>query len=116
MQSRFALRVIIPLLFFIANPAVAALQLVYPEQASLTVSSRHLILKLGTGEITGVVVTINGVSSESLPVGTPEYKRAFRDFLILQPLWDEGANLLAVDTFNGDKKLESLRTVIFYAP
>lgn len=117
MQFRFALRVtVLCILLSSAAPAVAALQLIYPEPASLVVSSRHLILKLGDGEITGVVVSINGVSSDLLPVGTPEYKRAFRDFLILQPLWDEGANLLAVDTFNGDNKLESLRTVIFYAP
>jgi len=107
---------LLPFLLLAATPAIAALQLVYPEPASLVVSSRHLILKLGNPEIDGVVVTINGVSSDSLPVGTPEYKRAFKDFLILQPLWDEGGNLLAVDTFNGDKKLESLRTVIFYAP
>lgn len=104
-----------PLLLLVAAPA-AALQLVYPEPASFVVSSRHLILKLGNQEITGVVVTINGVSSDSLPVGTPEYKRAFRDFLILQPLWDEGLNLLVVDTFNGEKKLENISTVIYYAP
>jgi predicted CXXCH cytochrome family protein len=107
---------LLPLLLLVAAPAAAALQLVYPEPGSLVVSSRHLILKLGDGEITGVVVTINEVASDSLPVGTPEYKRAFRDFLILQPLWDEGVNLLAVDTFNGETKVESLRTVIFYAP
>jgi predicted CXXCH cytochrome family protein len=108
--------VLLPLLLLAAAPAAAALQLVYPEPASLVTSSRHLILKLGTPEITGVVVTINGVASDSLPVGTPEYKRAFRDFLILQPLWDDGLNLLAVDTFNGEKQLESFRTVIFYVP
>ena len=56
----------------LAAPAAEALQLVYPEPVSLVVSSRHLILKLGAGDITSVVVTINGVSSDSLPVGTPE--------------------------------------------
>jgi len=116
LKQLFRRGTLLPLLLLITSPATAALQLVYPEPASSVISSRHLILKLGNQEITGVVVTINGVSSDSLPVGTTEYKRAFRDFLILQPLWDVGGNLLAVDTFNGEKKVESLRTVIFYAP
>lgn len=98
-----------------AYPA-AALQLIYPEPGSFVVSSRHLVLKLGQEEISGVVVTINGVSSDSLPVGTTEYRRAFRDFLILQPLWDKGLNQLTVDTFNNGKQLESFKTGIYYAP
>lgn len=104
------------LLILLAAPASASLQLVYPEPGSGVVSSRHLVLKLGAGEISGVVVTINGVSSDSLPVGTTEYKRAFRDFLILQPLWDDGLNQLTVETFSGEKRLESFKTEIFYAP
>jgi predicted CXXCH cytochrome family protein len=107
---------LLPLLLLLASPATAALQLVYPEPSSFVVSSRHLIFKLGGQEITGVVVTVNGVSSDPLPVGTTEYKRAFRDFLILQPLWDKGINKLTVDTFAGEQKLESFKTEIYYAP
>lgn len=119
MQFRFALRVItlLMLLLLSALPAAAALQLIYPEPGSAVVSSRHLVLKLGPEEISGVVVTINGVASDPLPVGTNEYKRAFRDFLILQPLWDKGVNKLTVETFGGDgKQLESFKAEIYYAP
>ncbi|NVN99869.1 MAG: cytochrome c3 family protein [Geobacteraceae bacterium] len=106
---------LLPLLLFVAT-ATAEIQLIYPEPSSFVVSSRHLILKLGKGEISAVVVTVNGISSDPLPVGTPEYKRAFRDFLILQPMWDKGVNQLVVDLFSGDKKLETLKTEIYYSP
>lgn len=103
-------------LLLFASAATAEMQLVYPEPGSFVVSSRHLVLKLGKGEISGVVITVNGVSSDSLPVGTPEYKRAFRDFLILQPVWDKGLNQIAVEIYSGEKKLETLKAEIYYAP
>lgn len=124
MQTRFSVLlkpnfrggILLPLILFLASPATASLQLVYPEPSSFVTQSRHLILKLGSPDITGVVVTVNDVASDPLPVGTPEYRRAFRDFLILQPLWDKGRNQLTVDMFVGDKKLESFKTEIYYAP
>lgn len=90
--------------------------MVYPEPGSSVTDSRHLVLKLGSEELTGAVVTVNGVSSDPLPVGTVEYRRAFRDFLILQPLWDKGKNQLTVETFIGEKRVESYKAEIFYAP
>ncbi len=90
--------------------------MIYPEPGSSVRESRHLVLKLGRTDLTGVIITVNGVSTDSLPVGTTEYKRAFRDFLILQPLWDKGNNQVTVDTYAGEKKLESLKADIFFAP
>lgn len=90
--------------------------MVYPEPGTSVNDSRHLVLKLGSTELTGVVVTVNGVASDPLPVGTVEYRRAFRDFLILQPLWDKGKNQLTVDTFIADKKVESFTADVFYVP
>lgn len=125
MQTRFLSRLkftpkglaLLPFLaLLLASPVTAAMQLIFPEPGSFVVSSRHLVLKLGVQELTGVVVTINGVSSDPLPVGTSEYQRAFRDFLILQPLWDKGLNQLTVEIFNGEQKIESLNTAIYYAP
>lgn len=107
---------LLPLLLLVASTATASVQLIYPESSSFVTQSRHLILKLGSSEISAVVVTVNDVASDPLPVGTTEYKRAFRDFLILQPLWDKGKNQLTVDTFSGDKKLDTFKTEIFYAP
>jgi len=108
--------IILPLLFLFSLPAMAEVRLIYPEPASAVTQSRHLILKLGSSDISAVVVTVNGVASDPLPVGTTEYHRAFKDFLILQPLWDNGSNQLLVETFSGEKKLESFKAEIFYAP
>ena len=105
--------VFLPLLFSVSS-SDAAVQLVYPEPSSFVTSSRHLIIKLGSNEISSVVLTINGIASDPLPVGTTEYKRAFRDFLVLQPLWDKGKNQLLIETFAGDKKLDILKTDIYY--
>ena len=124
MQTRFTVLlklifrggILLPLLSLFTSSATAAVQLIYPEPSSFVSQSRHLILKLGSTEINSVVVTVNDVPSDPLPVGTTEYKRAFRDLLILQPVWDMGRNQLTVDTFLGDKKLESFKTEIYYAP
>ncbi len=107
--------VLLPLLL-ITMPATAAVQLIYPEPSSFVTQSRHLILKLNTVDVTTVVVTVNEVVTDPLAVGAAEYKRAFRDFLILQPLWDKGKNQLTVDIFVGEKKIESFKAEIYYAP
>src|SRR5512138_1932434 len=114
--SLFAGWVIASSLLLLALPASAGVIMVYPEPGTSVADSRHLVLKLGGTDITGVVVTVNGVTSDSLPVGTVEYKRAFRDFLILQPMWDKGKNKLLIETYAGDKKLESFKAEIYYAP
>lgn len=104
------------LLLAVSGPANAGLTMIYPEPGSLVTDSRHLVFKLGSTELTGVVVTVNGIASDPLPVGTKEYRRAFRDFLILQPLWDRGKNQLVVETFIDEKKLETFKTEVFYSP
>lgn len=107
---------VLSLLPVAATPVSAAVTMIYPEPGTLVTNSRHLVLKLGSTELTGVVVTVNGVDSDPLPVGTVEYRRAFRDFLILQPLWDKGKNQLVVDTYSGDKKLESFKAEVVFVP
>jgi predicted CXXCH cytochrome family protein len=103
-------------MFPAARTALATITMIYPEPGSSVTESRHLVLKLGSTDLTGVVITVNGVATDPLPVGTTEYRRAFRDFLILQPLWDKGSNQITVETFNSDKKLESFKSDIFFAP
>lgn len=102
----------------LAHPSFssAGVIMIYPQPGTSVTDSRHLVLKLGSENLSGVVVTVNGVASDPLPVGTLEYRKAFRDFLILQPMWDKGKNQLTVDTFEGEKKLESFKAEIFYAP
>jgi len=108
--------VLVSSLLFVVLPAFAAVTMVYPEPGTMVSDSRHLVLKLGSMDITGVVITVNGVTSDSLPVGTVEYRRAFRDFLILQPMWDKGKNQLTVETYVNDNKLETFKAELYYAP
>ncbi|HEY5975226.1 MAG TPA: cytochrome c3 family protein [Geobacteraceae bacterium] len=94
----------------------AAVSLVYPSPKGSVNRSSHLIVKLGSQEITGVKITVNGLASDLLQVGTPEYRKFFQDFLILQPVWDKGSNDVIIEVFIGDKKVETLNADIFYSP
>jgi predicted CXXCH cytochrome family protein len=94
--------------------AVAAITVVYPAAKSLVTRSDYLILKMNNPEISGVKVTINGVDSETMIIGTPEYRRSFRDFLILQANWDQGKNSIRVEGFNGAKSVETTGAEIYY--
>jgi predicted CXXCH cytochrome family protein len=97
-----------------ARDALAAITFVYPAQKEWVTRSDYLVLKLDNPDINGVKITINGLESDLLKTGTPEYRKAFRDFLILQAMWDQGKNSITVDGFNGDKKVESVTTDIYY--
>ncbi|HEY6006714.1 MAG TPA: cytochrome c3 family protein [Geobacteraceae bacterium] len=97
-----------------ASDAHAAITFVYPAQKELVKRSDYLVLWLNNPEITGVKITINGLESDLLKTGTPEYRKAFRDFLILQAMWDQGKNSITVDGYSGDKKIESVTTDIYF--
>lgn len=94
--------------------AEAAIRFIYPAPSSLVKRSDYLILKMNNLEITGVKVTVNGLASDVMVIGSPEYRKAFQDLLILQPVWDPGKNELIVDGYNGEKKIETATTEIFY--
>jgi predicted CXXCH cytochrome family protein len=104
------------LILFLSLPAAAEVKLIYPGPSTAVTQSRHLILKLGDSDLSTVIVTVNGIASDQLHVDAPEYRRLFRDFLILQPAWDKGKNRIQVETFKGDKKIENFSAEIFYAP
>lgn len=97
-------------------PASAAVSLIYPAPKSSITRSDHLIFKLNSPDSTGIKVTINGVDSEVLPVSSPDYRRAFQDFVILQPIWDKGKNVITIDVFQGSNKADTLTTEVFYSP
>ncbi len=96
------------------STAAAAVSFVYPAQKEWVTRSDYLILKLNNPDITGVKISINGLESDLLMTGTPEYRKVFKDYLILQATWDEGKNSVTVDAYNGDKKIESVTDDIFY--
>lgn len=99
-----------------ATTSLAVVDFVYPAPNSSLTSSGHLIFKLNQTDITTIRITHNGVASEPLDVGSPEYRKLFKDFLVAQSLWDEGVNRIVVDLFKGGQKLETASMSIFYAP
>jgi predicted CXXCH cytochrome family protein len=98
-----------------AREADAAITFVYPAPKEWVVRSDYLVLRLDNPEITEVKITINGLESDLLKTGTPEYRKAFRDFLILQATWDQGKNSVTVDGYKGEKKIESATTDIYFS-
>ena len=96
--------------------AFGAVTFIYPAPNSWVERSKYLILKLNSTEVTGVRVGVNGVVSDMLVVGSPEYRRAFQDFLIVQPVWDRGRKEVTVETFIGNNRAESTQTLIYFAP
>lgn len=102
------------LLSGLAGTAHAEIAFVYPAQKSWVKRSDYLILKLNNPEINGVKITVNGLASDMLVVGSTEYRKAFQDFVIVQSVWDPGKNEIAVEGFNKEKKVETVSTDIFF--
>jgi predicted CXXCH cytochrome family protein len=78
--------------------------------------SEHLVLKLNNPEVTAVRINVNGVIGDMLSISSPEYRKAFQDFLIVQPLWDQGRNEISVEAYVGKERAETAVASIYYAP
>jgi predicted CXXCH cytochrome family protein len=102
------------ILLLFAVTAGAAIKLIYPAPKSWVKRSDYLILKLNNPEITGVKISVNGLVSDLLFIGTPEYRKAFQDMMILQPVWDPGKNDLIIEGYAADKKVETFSTDIYF--
>lgn len=92
----------------------AAVEFIYPAAHSWVDRSGHMIIKFNENDLSGVRVTVNGVASDMIEVGSPEYRKLFQDFFIAQAIWDEGPNKLQVDLFRGGQKIETAFTDIYY--
>lgn len=111
------LLIYISVVLLISAPSVwGAIDFIYPSPNSAVTSSGHLIFKLNKVETTSLRITHNGLVSDPVDVGDPEFRKLFQDFFIAQSLWDPGVNKLVVDLFNGDQKIESANLSVFYAP
>lgn len=104
----------VPLL--LSSPLHASIDVIFPQHGTWTDRSDHLVFRLNSLDYTGVRVTINGVDSDVLPIGTPDYRRAFQDFVILRPLWDQGKNTLLVEAIRDGTVADRTEGVIHYLP
>ncbi len=98
----------------VASVASAAVTFVYPSPHSLVRRSSHLVIKFNDSDVSAVKITVNGVASDLLNVGTPEYRKAFQDMLIVKPQWDAGKNEIVVDLYKGKDLVNTSREDIFF--
>lgn len=93
-----------------------ALQLVHPLDGTYLYRSGHLIVKGGdTPELDGVTIEINGVKSDLVDIASPAYRKAFRDFVILEADFDPGENRVLVEGYVGGRRVAEIRGTIFLA-
>ncbi len=93
---------------------VTALEIVYPADKTFFSRSNYLVVKGGAPALDAVVIAINGLRSEPIPVGSPEYRKLFKDFLILQPEFEKGKNQVVVEGMIGGKLARTASADVFY--
>ncbi|WP_243370895.1 cytochrome c3 family protein [Geotalea sp. SG265] len=98
----------------VVSSAEAAITFIYPAPKTQVKRSDYLILKMNNPQITGIRITVNGLASDTMLIGSPEYRKAFQDLVILQPVWDSGKNEILVEGFGGEKVIDSASTEIFF--
>lgn len=97
----------------VAGPALA-LEIIYPADGTFVERSNFLIIKGGEPPLSGISVEINGVKSDVIDISAPQYKAAFKDFLILEPDFDPGVNRIGVEGVAGGKVVARQKAEIFF--
>lgn len=93
----------------------SALEILYPADKTWVIRSNYLILRAGGDPpADAVTVEINGVKSDPFDISGEQYRDAFGDFLILEPEFDPGRNVIVVEGYaKGEKKGEARAEVFF---
>jgi predicted CXXCH cytochrome family protein len=114
-RPKYVIITIICLLTAILSVADArALQIVTPSDGALLENSGHLIIKAGdTPPIDGLSVDINGVKSDIISIAAPDYRKLFKDLLILQADFDPGENTVVVEGYAGGRRVAEARIQVY---
>lgn len=97
----------------VAVPAVA-IEIVCPADGTYVDNSNFLIIKGGDPPLSGISVEINGVKSDVIEISSPQYRAAFKDFLILEPDFDPGVNRISIEGVSGGQVVRRGRAEIFF--
>jgi len=93
-----------------------ALQMVHPADGTYLYRSGHLIIKGGDAPaLDGVSIEINGVKSDVIDIASNDYRKMFRDFVILEADFDPGENRVTIEGYAGGKRVAEVRATIFLA-
>lgn len=115
MSARAIIAISLLFVTLLVQSAPAEVDFIYPPRSSWANRSDYLILKLNNPEVSGVRINLNGVPGDLLDIGAPEYRKAFRDMLIVQPAWDQGKNQIVVELYKGKERVESAASEVFYS-
>lgn len=102
------------LLAVLAATPASAIEIVYPSDGTSVDKSNFLIIKGGEPQLSGISIEINGVKSDVIEVSSPQYRAAFKDFLILEPDFDPGINRISVEGVAGGQVVRRARAEIFF--
>lgn len=99
----------------VLHSSAFALEIIYPNDKSIVLRSDFLIIKGGSQPVLdAMIIEINGVASDAIDIGAPEYQAAFDDFLILEPEWSKGKNVIVVKGFSSGKEVAKTKAEIYY--
>ena len=99
----------------VCGSMAAALEIVYPADGAAVTRSNYLVIKGGDSPpLDGMSIEINGVKSEVLDLSRPQYRATFADFLIVEPDFDPGENLIVVEGYAGGKQETKASARIFF--
>lgn len=104
------------LFFCLIVKANAAIEFIYPGSNTWTAQSGHVVLKFNQLEATVIRVAVNGLVSDPIDVASPEYRKLFQNYFIAQSVLDPGINRIQIDLLNGNQKIDSISSSVFYAP
>lgn len=99
----------------VASACGEKLSLIYPADKTMVSRSDFLIIKGGdTPPLEELSIEINGVASDPLDISAEEYRTAFADFLILEPTWSSGKNVVVVKGFVSGKVVATAQADIYF--
>lgn len=90
----------------------AALEVFYPADGTYINRSEVLVIKAGEG-VDGLVVELNGESSDLIDISGEQYRAAFQDMLILRPEFDPGKNQIKVRAYKHGEKVAETEVKFF---
>lgn len=115
MRAKTSLIFLVGMLMLLDSAStVLALEILTPADGALLENSRHLVVKAGEApSVDGLVVEVNGVKSDLITISSPEYRKLFRDLLILEADFDPGENRVVVEGYQGSRRVADARIRVY---
>lgn len=92
-------------------------EIFYPSDKTVVRNANYLIVRGEAPQLEAMVLAFNGLRSAPINVGDPNYRRVFKDLLIIpSPPFELGRNEIVVEGYVGGKLVRSAQASIYYQP